>query len=115
MSRSQPGATDAGTEPETAAAFARGVEELLAALGGRATARQMADALGSEGNREAFGVLRAALRRLFPELGGGLPTARQLGYTLRSFRDRDLGGRRIVQARKNTRGVTWAVRRAGTS
>ncbi len=34
---------------------------------------------------------------------------------LRSFRGRDLGGRRIVQARKNTRGVTWAVRKAGTS
>ncbi len=115
MSRSQPGAPEAGAESETSTAFARGVEELLAALGGRATARQMVEALTEEGKREAFGVLRAALRRLYPELGGGLPTARQLGYTLRSFRGREVGGRRIVQARKNTRGVTWSVRKTGTS
>ncbi len=115
VSRSELGAPGSGAVPDPRAAFLAGLEELLAALGGQATTRQMVDALSDEADREAFGVLRGALRQLYPELGGGLPTSRQLGYTLRSLSGREIGGRRIVQARKNTRGVTWAVRKTGTS
>ena len=110
MSRAEPGASESGAGSEALAAFLGGLEELLASLGGQATARRVVAALADEANRDAFGALRSALRQLYPELEGGLPTARQLGYTLRSLSGRVAAGRTIVQAKKNTRGVTWAVR-----
>ncbi len=115
VTRSALGAPAASAELEVPATFMDGLEELLASLGGQATTRQMAEALADEANRDAFGVLRSALRQLHPELADGLPTAQQLGYTLRSLSGREAGGRRIVQVRKSTRGVTWAVRKTGTS
>ncbi len=60
MSRSGPGAPGSGVEPEASAAFARGMEELLAALGGQATARRMIDALAQQPTGRLSGVLRAA-------------------------------------------------------
>ena len=113
MSRAEAGAPVSGAGPEPSATFLAGLDELVAALGGRATARQMVEALADGAHRDDFAVLRSALRKLYPELGGGLPTAQQLGYTLRSLSGRVAGGRTVVQARKNTRGVSWAVRRAG--
>ncbi len=106
MTRSDLGAPGSGAEPEVLEAFVVSLAELLAALGGQATIRRMVEALADEAHREAFGVLRSALRQLYPELGGGLPTAQQLGHTLRSLSGRAIGGRMVVQARKNTRGVT---------
>jgi hypothetical protein len=63
-----------------------------------------------QARRDDFGVLRSALRQLYPELEGGLPTARQLGYTLRSLSGRVAVGRTIVQAKKNTRGDVGGAR-----
>ena len=69
--------------------------------------------LADDAHRDGFGALRSALCQLYPVLGGGLPTAQPLGYTLRSLNGRVAGGRTVVQAREHTRGVSWAVRRAG--
>ena len=80
---------DAADSPEVLPAFVAGLEELLAALGGRATAREMAAALAAGENRHRFGALRSALGQLLPHLGGGAP---------------------IVHAERNPGGVTWAVR-----
>ncbi len=88
-----------------------GIDELVAALGGPATARQMVQTLAAEENRDRFDRLRSALRQLFPEAEDGLPTPRQLGYALRSCRRRRGGERAVVGAGRSPGGMTWAVRR----
>ncbi len=90
--------------------FVDGLEELLAELGGQATARRMAAALGAEDNRQRFAALRTALRQLSPGTGAGPPTARQLGYALRACHGRTAGGRTIVQTKNSTRGATWSLK-----
>ena len=111
------GASGASPAPRRADAgvlelFVEGLDELLADLGGQATAREMVAALAADAEGRRFGSLRSALGRLFPRLSGGLPTPRELGYKLRAFADRPAGGRTIVHARKSSPGVTWAVRSA---
>jgi hypothetical protein len=101
----------AGTDLGVLAALLEGLEELFADLGGEATARAMVAALGAEANRDRFQALRTALRELFPRLKPGeVPTARQLGYKLRAYTGRIVDGRSVVQAKKSTKGVTWALR-----
>ncbi len=87
------------------------LEPILAALGGAATARAIAGALAADPGR--YPELAAACRRLFPELPPGdpdLPAA--LGYRLRPLKDRPLGGRVLVEARRHREGIAWSVRPA---
>ncbi len=93
-----------------AAALFASLEELLAALGGRATARQMVAALTAAENGGRFALLRAALGALLPQVGNGLPTVRQLGYVLRSRRRHTAGGRSLVATGRSAGGVRWAIR-----
>ena len=71
----------------------------------------MVEALAAARNRDRFGLLRAALSGLLPGLDGGVPTARQVGWVLASFRGRSAGRRTIVRGRRSRKGMTWTVQR----
>ena len=88
-----------------------GLEQLLATLGGEGTSRQMVEALAAARNRDRFGLLRTALSELIRGLDGGVPTARQVGCLLASFRGRSDGRRTIVCSRRSRKGMTWMVGR----
>ncbi len=103
----------AGSDLGLLSALLEGLEELFADLGGGATARAMVAALAAEENRDRFTALRATLCELFPRRKTGeLPTARELGYRLRSYTGRIVDGRSVVQVKKSTKGVTWGLRRS---
>ena len=69
------------------------------------------------GARESSGSVldfAGALAGLFPGVGvGELPSALELGVKLGSLRERTLGKRRVVQARKDYRGEAWTVEKVG--
>ncbi len=106
--RQLPATADA--EDVALAGLVRGLEELLAELGGAATARCLVLALAEPGNAERFTALRAVLEELFPRLKAGeLPTPAQLGFKLRSLRGRVIDGASI-RGKKTNAGIVWRVK-----
>ncbi len=86
------------------------LEEVLHALGGAATARQLTRALQTDSAR--YPAFAAAFRGLFPDLRPGDREAiTRLGYRLRALKGRVLGGRVLTEARRTRDGVTWAIQR----
>ncbi len=88
-----------------------GLAEVLAPLGGRATARRILQEL--EASPAIHEKLRAAIEDVFFRLRAGeLPTPAQLGRKLRSLRGRILGGLRLQQGPKSRQGAVWSVEQA---
>ncbi len=85
-----------------------GLAELLATLGGRATARRILQEL--ETAPAIHEKLRAAIEDVFGRLKAGeLPTPAQFGRKLRTLRGRILGGLHLAQGSRTRRGVAWTV------
>ena len=85
-----------------------GLGEMLQALGGVASSKEILDALATGANVN----LRSSLAALFPTLDAEeLPTPAQLSAKLSSLRDRIAGGAWIEQGARNYKGVRWRVRR----
>ncbi len=96
--------------PAVAGELLEGLEEVLTALGGAGTARQITAAVAAEPER--FADLAAAFERLFPDLEPGDPAlAVALGYRLRHLKRRPAGGRVLIQTRRTRDGAVWAVDR----
>ena len=106
--------TTADSELATCRSLVLGLEDLLAELGGVATAKEILTHLASEGNAFRFEGLRSALEDLFPRLATGeLPTPVQLGMKLRKVHGRVVEGAAIVQAPRSPKGARWTVQRRG--
>ncbi len=96
-----------------------GLGELLEALGGAASSREILSELarpprgGEEPAAGRYQTLRSALAELFPTLDAeALPTPAQLSARLRSLRGRGAGGARIERGARGYSGVRWSIRRA---
>ncbi len=88
-----------------------GLAQLLAGLGGVATAREIVARLAAAPARHR--LLRSALAELFPRLKDGeLPRPTQLAGKLRAYRGRMARGASIEQHSKSYQGARWTVRRA---
>ncbi len=99
----------ADVECLAAANLVRGLGELLAEVGGAATAGEILRYLDGAKAEPQFASLCAALEELYPRLRpGDLPTTVQLGNKLRSLRGRNFGGR-FVRGRKTRQGMVWSV------
>ncbi len=93
-----------------------GTGEVLADLGGSATAREIVAHLARAENVGHYATLRATLAELFPRLKKDeLPTASKLAFKLRAFRGRVVAGASIDRGAKSYRGVCWTVRRRSIS
>ncbi len=89
-----------------------GFDELLADLGGSATAREIVGRLAQAETQDRYKTLRGVLAELFPRLKKGeLPTASKLAFKLRTFRGRVVAGASIDRGAKSHRGVSWTVRK----
>ncbi len=89
-----------------------GFDELLADLGGSATAREIVGHLAQAETQDRYTALRGVLAELFPRLKKGeLPTAAKLAFKLRTFRGRVVAGASIDRGAKSHRGVSWTVRK----
>ncbi len=87
-----------------------GLEHILGALGGAATARRIVRTLAAESAR--FPDLAAACERLMPEIDPAEPgAAAVLGYRLRNLKGRVLDGRVLLESRRTRDGIAWTVRR----
>jgi hypothetical protein len=120
-----PGATRLGLREQADATiaalpeFVAGWAEVCASLGGPATARQVLDVLAANdaaaaspytSERRQWDTLRGALADLLGLPAGRLPTAKKLGYVLRKYRGRIIGGRAVVPAGEDRNGVVrWRV------
>lgn len=76
------------------------------------TVAQMLDALRDDAEGRRYGRLRSALSELCPHPLGQLPTAKKVGYALRHFHGRVVGGRKL-QMRVVHGNRLWFVQRVG--
>jgi hypothetical protein len=96
-------------EQLASANLVRGLDELLAPRGGRATASEILHDLEAAKREERLPELFEAIEELFPRLRPGeLPSTAQLGSKLRGLRGRNFGGR-AVHGRRSNRGVVWTT------
>ncbi len=104
--------TTADAELATLESLVVGLEEVLAGLGGVATAKEILRELGGDAFPFRFEILRGAIDELFPRLKQDeLPTPKQLGIKLRKFHGRVVAGAAVVQAPRSPKGAQWTVRR----
>jgi hypothetical protein len=103
---------DSDHEAAALRSLVAGWSEIAGNLGGRCTVRAVLTELGKSG--DSYPTLRTALGELTSTPPDKLPTAHRVGFLLRKFRERVVGGKRLVSTSNDRNGVAlWSVVEVG--
>ncbi len=100
-------------DSENCSDLVTGWAELARLHGGSCTAKEALDYLELDKGGQLYGALRSALKQLCPTKNGALPTTKSLGWALKKFKGRVVGGRAIVCTNPldtSGHGKLWGVR-----